>query len=140
MTNAAFSLHRLAIAGLLGLVALAGCGGDDESDATPADSVAPVDDAAPEEPAALDSSSSGSGAAITISGFSFGDPITVSPGTTVTVTNDDGSAHTWTSSDSVFASPTLEQGDSFDFTFDEAGEFAFVCLIHPAMTGSITVA
>lgn len=135
MTNAAFPVHRLAIAGLLGLVALVGCGGDDESDSAPAATAAPAESVESEEPAASDAD-----ATITISGFSFGDPLTVSPGTTVTVTNDDGSAHTWTSSESVFASPTLEQGDSFDFTFDEAGEFGFVCLIHPAMTGSITVA
>jgi plastocyanin len=79
-------------------------------------------------------------AAITIQDFAFGDPITVATGQEVVVTNSDGLAHTWTSTDAVFDSSSIAGGGgSFTFTFDEAGEYDFFCAIHPSMTGSITV-
>lgn len=76
---------------------------------------------------------------ITIESFSFGDPITVAAGTTVEVTNADGANHTWTSVDDLFDSGSLANGDSFRFTFEQPGEYEFLCTIHPTMTGSITV-
>lgn len=79
-------------------------------------------------------------AAITIQDFAFGDPITVTSGQEVIVTNRDGLAHTWTSTDAVFDSRSIAGGGgSFTFSFDDAGEYAFFCAIHPSMTGSITV-
>ncbi len=79
-------------------------------------------------------------AAITIQDFAFGDPITVATGQEVVVTNSDGLAHTWTSTDAVFDSSSIAGGGgSFTFSFDEAGEYDFFCAIHPSMTGSITV-
>lgn len=36
-------------------------------------------------------------------------------------------------------SDTLAAGDTYSRTFDEAGEFSYVCGIHPQMTGSVTV-
>lgn len=86
-----------------------------------------------------DGSSAGPSAAITIESFSFGDPISVAPGTTVEVTNADGANHTWTSVDDVFDSGTLASGETFRFTFDDPGDYQFLCRIHPSMTGSITV-
>lgn len=82
---------------------------------------------------------SGGEAAITIDNFSFGDPITVGAGQPVVVTNDDGVAHTWTSPDGVFDSGSIPSGDSFEFTFAQAGEYEFFCSIHPSMAGTITV-
>jgi plastocyanin len=78
-------------------------------------------------------------AEITISGFDFGDPITVESGSAVRVTNRDSTAHTWTSLDGLFDSETIEPGESFEFSFDTAGTFDFLCVIHPQMTGTITV-
>ena len=79
-------------------------------------------------------------AAITIQDFAFGDPITVAAGQDVVVINSDGVAHTWTSIDAVFDSRSIAGGGgSFTFSFDDAGEYAFFCTIHPTMTGSITV-
>jgi plastocyanin len=58
----------------------------------------------------------------------------------VVVTNRDGVANTWTSTDAVFDSSSIAgAGGSFTFSFDEAGEYDFFCSIHPGMTGSITV-
>jgi plastocyanin len=43
------------------------------------------------------------------------------------------------STDLTFRSDSLDQGSTFDFTFDTPGEFAYVCGIHPQMSGTITV-
>lgn len=79
------------------------------------------------------------GAAITISGFTFSGAGEVAVGQTVTVTNDDTVGHTWTADDGEFDSGTLGEGESFEHTFDEAGEYDYFCSIHPQMAGTITV-
>jgi plastocyanin len=76
---------------------------------------------------------------IVIAGFAFAGVTEVPVGTTVTVTNTDGSTHTWTAADGTFDSGGLAQGESFEFTFTEAGTFEYFCNIHPSMTGSIVV-
>lgn len=77
---------------------------------------------------------------ITIDNFSYSGAETVQVGATVMVTNEDSFAHTWTSEDDVFDSGTLSEGDSFEFTFDEPGEYDYFCAIHPTqMTGTIVV-
>jgi len=79
-------------------------------------------------------------ASITIADFAFSTPDSVSVGTTVEVTNEDSVSHTWTSDDDVFDSGSLGQGDTFEFAFDEPGEYPFFCKFHPGqMVGSITV-
>lgn len=81
----------------------------------------------------------GSEAEITIADFAFSGADSVSVGDTVEVTNNDSVGHTWTEVDEAFHSGTLASGDTFEFTFDEAGEFEYFCQIHPQMTGTITV-
>lgn len=76
---------------------------------------------------------------ITIADFAFGGVTEVAVGTTVIVTNADGAPHTWTADDGSFDAGTLNQGDSFEFTFTEAGEFTYHCNIHPSMIGKIVV-
>lgn len=150
-------LHTL-VAWLLGLGALtfvmllAGVGSGALTDDPPAvspyassdDGLGALEDGAPsylpggndDEPATTTATA---GAAITISGFAFGDPITVAAGTEVTVTNEDGAGHTWTSTDGLWDSGTLRGGDTFSFVFESAGTYRFFCGIHPSMTGTITV-
>jgi plastocyanin len=57
----------------------------------------------------------------------------------VTWTNNDTAAHTATSTDGVWDSKILNTGDSFSYTFDEAGTFAYICSLHPKMTAQIVV-
>ncbi len=107
----------------IALVALvAACGGDDT-----------------DPPATTEAGNGGEEIAITIADFAFSGPDTVAVGDTVTVTNEDSMAHTWTAVGNEFDSGSLGEGESFDFTFDEAGEFDYFCTIHPTMTGTITV-
>jgi plastocyanin len=66
--------------------------------------------------------------------------LTVPLGTTVRWTNRDGLAHTVTSTAGVFDSGNMSRGATFTHTFNALGEFSYICAIHPAMTGKITVA
>jgi len=77
---------------------------------------------------------------VSIAGFAF-DPatLTVTTGTTVTWTNDDTAAHTVTSDDGSWGSNSLAKGDSFSFTFNEAGTFSYHCGVHPSMQATITI-
>ncbi|PIO00452.1 hypothetical protein COT72_01985 [archaeon CG10_big_fil_rev_8_21_14_0_10_43_11] len=66
-------------------------------------------------------------------------PLVVRAGDTVTWTNQDSVAHTVTSITGVFDSGLFGKGQSFSFTFSEAGEFEYYCTLHPYMKGTIIV-
>jgi plastocyanin len=76
---------------------------------------------------------------ITIANFAFSGDASGSVGDTVTVTNNDSVAHTWTSVTGTFHSGQLGGGATFSFTFGSAGTFDYFCQIHPSMTGSIAI-
>ncbi|MFN2521277.1 MAG: plastocyanin/azurin family copper-binding protein [Candidatus Limnocylindria bacterium] len=94
-------------------------------------------------------------AAIEVKGFAFSPQrLEVSKGTTVTWTNGDNILHTATSGTSVkaddlghytvtpdgkFNGTMDDQGKSFSFTFDTAGEFAYYCARHNNMMGIVVV-
>ena len=63
----------------------------------------------------------------------------VAVGTTVTWTNSDTVPHTATHADGAFDSGILDPGQSFSYTFDEAGTFDYICLVHPEMKGTVVV-
>lgn len=71
--------------------------------------------------------------------------LTVAPGTTVLWTNDDTIAHTVTSGNlndgitDLFDSSLFPPGETFEFTFDDAGTFDYFCVVHPWMTGAVDV-
>ncbi|MDQ3967200.1 MAG: plastocyanin/azurin family copper-binding protein [Thermoproteota archaeon] len=71
-------------------------------------------------------------------------PVQVSTGATVTWTNDDAQPHTATSGenatpDGTFDSSIMAPGATFDFTFTEAGEYPYFCMLHPNMVGTVSV-
>ncbi len=81
----------------------------------------------------------GSGASVTIQGFAFSPAdLTVAKGATVTWTNQDSVPHTVKFGDGT-VSPTLNKGESYSRTFSDAGEFSYICGIHPSMTGKVKV-
>ena len=147
-------MRKLTVA-IVCVLLLAACGGSTSSDATAATEV-PETTSAPEptnapttatSPTTSASSPTTTGpatpagppvATITIADFAFGAPITVSVGDTVEVVNADRATHTWTAKEGAF-NVTLAGDANTTFTFDEAGEYAFFCSIHPSMTGSVTV-
>lgn len=75
---------------------------------------------------------------ITIQNFSFNPgTLTVKQGTKVTWINQDSVTHRIKSD--TFNSQDLNQGDKFEFTFNNKGSFDYICGIHPTMTGKIVV-
>jgi nitrite reductase (NO-forming) len=71
-------------------------------------------------------------------------PIEVGVGDTITWTNDDTQPHTATSGEAVtpdgnFDSGIMAPAATFDFTFTEAGEYPYFCLLHPNMVGTVSV-
>jgi plastocyanin len=65
--------------------------------------------------------------------------INVEPGTTVTWVNQGQAPHTATHTGGTFDSGTLQPGQSYSYTFNRAGTYAYYCQIHPNMTGTIVV-
>jgi plastocyanin len=105
----------------------------------PTDTLGAETTAAPGETAAP----AGEQVAVEISGFQFnnGEPVTVAVGTEVVWTNSDSMAHTvqFSADTGIPESPDLAQGDTYSFTFTEAGTYSYICGIHPRMTGTIVV-
>ena len=70
---------------------------------------------------------------------------TVAVGATITWSNDDTAAHTVTSGSieagptGVFDSGLFMAGQTFEFTFEDAGTYDYFCMVHPWMTGIIHV-
>ena len=78
--------------------------------------------------------------AVAIQNFAFSLAIvTVKVGTTVTWTNRDQDAHTATAMSGGFHSPTLNTGQSYQYTFTTPGRFEYLCTIHPFMTATVVV-
>ena len=65
--------------------------------------------------------------------------ITVAPGTTVTWVNNEDMPHNVADLSKGFRSKILAKDDKFSFTFTTAGEYNYLCLIHPNMKGKVVV-
>ena len=128
----------------LGLV-VAGCGGDDDDDGGDAAETT-------EQPAETAAEDTGGGAAgggdtakVGMKGIQF-DPAesTVKVGGTVTWTNNESVPHDVTKEDGPGAkfssgNGNMQEGDTFEQTFKEAGKVNYVCTVHPNMKGTVTV-
>ena len=64
--------------------------------------------------------------------------ISVAVGGTVTWSNQDRD-HTVTARDGSFDSGVFDAGQTYNRTFNTAGTFSYFCIIHPEMTGTVTV-
>ena len=95
---------------------------------------------APKENHGVSANEAGNVVSVNIKDFKFVPAdITVKVGDTVKWTNEDSAAHTVESSDKVLKSDELSQGDTFSYTFTNAGKHDYVCGIHKSMHGSVTV-
>jgi plastocyanin len=132
-------MPRIALVGLSVLVTLGACGADD-TDTTAALTTTSALSALP---AATAPSAQPSGAgAVAIAEFAFmPSPVTVSPGGTVTWTNNDEAPHS-VSDASPMGTPkskSLNKGDTFSITYSKPGTYPYVCGIHNYMQGSVEV-
>lgn len=72
--------------------------------------------------------------------------INISPGETVTWTNNDRTGHTTTSGQptdnrigTVWDSSLVKSGGTYSFTFHNEGDYKYFCEVHPWMTGEVIV-
>ena len=88
-------------------------------------------------------SAGGEAASVVINNFKFVPAeLKVKKGTTVTWRNEDTAAHTVESStadNKVLKSEQLDPDDTFTFTFDETGEFPYLCGLHRSMRAKVIV-
>ena len=77
---------------------------------------------------------------VAISNFTFTpNELTIAPGTTVKWVNRDDIPHLVAEKGLAFKSQALDTNDSFSFTFIKPGDVEYFCVLHPHMTGKITV-
>ena len=65
--------------------------------------------------------------------------INVAPGTIVTWVNNEAMPHTVVDLNRGFRSKTLVKDAKFSFTFTTAGDYSYLCSIHPNMKGKVIV-
>ena len=79
-------------------------------------------------------------ATMTIASMNFGQPITVPPGAQITVKNDDSAEHSVTSDTEGKFDVHVDGREQGTLTAPmEPGEYAFHCVYHPAMHGTLVV-
>jgi len=77
---------------------------------------------------------------IHIDNFAFDpDEVTIVAGDSVTWVNDDDGAHAVEADEDEFDSGNLDNGESFSFIFDTAGNYSYDCDYHSSMTGMVNV-
>ncbi|WP_329499351.1 cupredoxin domain-containing protein [Kitasatospora herbaricolor] len=147
---------------VLALLGLTGCSSSKPStpstpapataDTTPTTAGTPSPSAGSASPSASGSASGSASASpggtpatavtVTIKDFAFNPVgVTVAPGATVTVINQDSTAHTVTSvTDGLFDTGDIAGGQTTTFTAPTTpGEYRYICSIHPNMHGTLTV-
>lgn len=146
-------LLRLTVAGAALTAAIAACSSGNDSSGSAAPSAATTTSAAAPTTSAPaggegtrsdddgsggsdDGQAAGSGT-ITIKDFAFGAPLTVRPGATIKVTNQDAAAHDVSSDDEGrFRTPLLNKDESATFTAPtQPGTYKFSCTVHGQMQG-----
>jgi plastocyanin len=125
------------------LLALTGCSGSSGSSGSSTSPSASATSSASSSASATSSGAATGGAdSIEIKNFAFHPAsLTVKPGASVTVTNDDQTTHTVTATGSKdFDTGDIAPGKSMTFTAPKAaGGHPYICSIHPFMKGTLTV-
>ena len=122
---------------------VAGCGNDDD-DGGGGDGGAAAQEEQPAQTS--EGGGGGGGAQVSMQNIQFepGD-LTINAGETVTWTNDEAVPHDVDGSGpgGDFSSGPeggMNEGDTYEFTFDEPGTYDYVCRVHaPGMAGTVTV-
>jgi plastocyanin len=131
----------------LALTGAAGCGGSSDATSDPAptsqsSATQPTTASGPatSQPTGSSSTPVPGAAMITIQGFDFGDPVTVTPGAKVMVMNADPETHSVTADSGGAFDVTVEAGATTTFTAPtKPGSYAYHCTFHSDMHGTLTV-
>lgn len=100
---------------------------------------APPTTGAASTPAPTTAAGATADAGITIEDFAYAIPSEVKAGDLVTITNADGSDHTFTDDAGTFDVAVSASGGTAELTAPAAGTYDVVCTIHPSMSGTLTV-
>jgi plastocyanin len=65
--------------------------------------------------------------------------LTVPVGSSIVWTNNDSVAHSVRTNDGSFAEQAMKPGATATATFAKAGSYAYICGVHPFMTGTVVV-
>ncbi len=86
------------------------------------------------------SSTAVAGPTITIANMTFGQPLTVAPGTQITVVNNDSVEHSVTSDTAGVFDVEVDGGGHKTLTApNQPGDYPYHCKYHPFMKGTLTV-
>lgn len=91
-------------------------------------------------PAGSGSSAASGSTTVNIKNYKFmPDKLTVKAGSTITVHNEDSTAHTFTADNKAFDTGNIPANGTKTVTVSKPGTYPFMCTIHPFMTGTLTV-
>jgi plastocyanin len=137
-------LGRVAAAGAVAAVLLAGCGGSDSGTTKP--ETAASSSSTTVANATVTAANPAGNSAVTVKQFQFMPAeLNVKASTNVTWTNQDDILHTATSgsppgtADGKFDGPMDGRGKSFSHVFDHPGRYPYFCNRHTSMTGTVIV-
>jgi plastocyanin len=143
-------MHRFRLMPVFALVSalmlvLAACANDSGASSAAEEESEAESHAATSTEESADDGGGGDADTVVISGFAFGDDITVAAGTAVTFQNDDDAEHSVTNgtdgepaADAAF-DEDVEAGESVEIAFDEPGTYDVTCRYHPDMHMTVTV-
>jgi plastocyanin len=141
-----FRIPMIALAGVLLALVVAGCGADKESKSgrdAGENGATVTTNPTPEAQTSTQSDArrSGSTVSVGIKDIKFEpEKITAKVGQKIVWTNNESIPHNVTATDGAdFASDTLQNGDTFDYTPTKAGTIKYVCTIHTGQNGEINV-
>jgi len=124
-------------------IIMVGCSQQQKAEEGKEETSAPSETLIPTTTGTEDDDVKGESTAITevfIEGFAFKpNSITIPIGTTIKWTNEDDTTHTVTSEDGIFDSGDIKNGETYSYTFNEAGSFKYYCTIHPSMRAIVVV-
>lgn len=133
--------RALSFAAVLCLL-LSACGSEGPASTSATDTAHPTDTAGATDTAdATDTAGAAAkDATVTMADTAFAPAsVSVTPGSTITWTNEDTLPHTVSFGDGGPESEVIEPGGTFAATFEEAGSYAYVCTLHPGMAGVVEV-
>jgi plastocyanin len=80
------------------------------------------------------------GGSVSIANFVFAPAsVSITAGDTVIWTNNDEAVHDVTDRGGSWGSDIMNTGDTFSYTFMDPGTYAYICKLHPWMSGSVIV-
>jgi plastocyanin len=141
-----FRIPMIALAGVLLALVVAACGDDKESESgrdAGENGATVTTNPTPEAQTSTqsDGRQSGSTVSVGIKDIKFEpDRITAKVGQKIVWTNNESIPHNVTATDGAdFASDTMQNGNTFDYTPTKAGTIKYVCTIHTGQDGQIVV-